>query len=312
MLVIESIPEALDGERIDRVVALITGLSRSAAASAIDGELVTIDGVVVGKSSTRVAVGQEVSVDDSALEVDTGLEPDAEVSVDVVFVDDDVIVVNKAPGQVVHPGAGNPTGTIAQGVLAQYPEVAEVGEPDRPGVVHRLDKGTSGIFMIARSATAYDSLTTQLRERTVYRRYLTVGWGHPQTGAGLIDAPIGRAVRDPTRMVVREDGKPARTEYEVLATWHEPAVSLFACRLETGRTHQIRVHLEAIHHPVVGDRRYGGGRDALAMERPTLHAWELGFEHPTTGEWMEFTAPIPDDIAALFAMLGAPDEGSLP
>jgi len=210
---------------------LITGLSRSAAASAIDDGLVTIDGVAVAKSSVRVQVGQDVGVDDSVLDDDPGLEPDPEVAVDIVFVDDDVIVVNKAPGQVVHPGAGNQTGTIAQGVLALYPEVAEVGEPDRPGVVHRLDKGMSGIFMIARSEAAYESLTTQLRERTVYRRYLTVGWGHAQTGAGLIDAPIGRAVRDPTRMVVREDGKPARTEYEVLAAWHEPTVSLFACRL---------------------------------------------------------------------------------
>ena len=178
-------------------------------------------------------------------------------------------------------------------------------------MVHRLDKGTSGVFVMARSARAYDSLTDQLRARSVERRYLTLGWGQPQTDRGVIEAPLGRAVRDPTRIVVREDGKPARTNYEVLARWDEPNVALFSCALDTGRTHQIRVHLEAIHHPVVGDPRYGGGRDSLGLSRPALHASELGFSHPGTEETMHFQSPIPTDLRELLDRLGPPDVGDI-
>lgn len=308
---IETIPDPLDGERVDRVVSMLVGLSRSAAAKAVVDGNVRIDGVAVSKSSARVATGQELSVSDSVLEPADDLAADPSVELNIVHVDDDVVIVDKAVGQVVHPGAGHSSGTIAQGVLHRYPEVREVGDPARPGIVHRLDKGTSGIFMIARTPAAYDSLTEQLRERTVSRRYVTLGWGHPRTPRGVIEAPIGRAVRDPTRMVVREDGKPARTSYSVTALWEDPKLCLFSCELDTGRTHQIRVHLEAIHHPVVGDRRYGGGRDHLGLERPALHAAELGFEHPTSGERMNFASPLPADIADLLVRLGSPNEGSV-
>lgn len=309
---IETIPDPLDGERVDRVVAMLMGLSRSAAADAVAEGLVLLDSVAVAKSSTRVATGQELAVDDSVLDPDDEIASDPAVSVNLIHVDDHVLVVDKAVGQVVHPGAGHTSGTIAQGVLAQFPEVRSVGDPDRPGIVHRLDKGTSGVFMIARTEAAYDSLTDQLRERSVSRRYLTVGWGHPKTPRGVIEAPIGRAVRDPTRMVVREDGKPARTSYSVEATWAEPKLSLFSCELDTGRTHQIRVHLEAINHPVVGDGRYGGGRDRLDMERPALHAADLGFDHPATGERLNFSSPLPVDMTDLLNRLGAPDSGAVP
>lgn len=312
MRVNELIPDPLDGERVDRVVSMMMGLSRSAAATAIENQLVTLDGVVVGKGSVRVATDQELVIDDSVLDEAPPISVDPSVAVDYLHVDDDVLVVSKSPGQIVHPGSGHNTGTIIQGVLSDYPEIADVGQPERPGVVHRLDKGTSGVFMIARTQVAYDSLTEQLRDRTVSRQYITLAWGHPETGRGVIDAAIGRAVRDPTRMVVRNDGKSARTTYTSMATWSDPVVSLLSCTLDTGRTHQIRVHLEAINHPVVGDSRYGAARGALGMERPALHAAELGFEHPVSGEWLEFSSPIPPDMRAVIAELGAPHTGEVP
>lgn len=312
MHVIELIPDPLDGERVDRVVSMLMGLSRSAAATAIDDQLVTLDGVVVSKGSVRVATDQELAIDDSVLDEAPPISADPSVSVHYLHVDDDVLVVSKDPGQIVHPGSGHNTGTIIQGVLSEYPEIAGVGQLERPGVVHRLDKGTSGAFMIARTQTAYDSLTEQLRDRTVSRRYVTLAWGHPETGRGVIDAAIGRAVRDPTRMVVRNDGKPARTSYSAIATWSDPVVSLLSCTLDTGRTHQIRVHLEAINHPVVGDSRYGASRGSLGMERPALHAAELGFEHPTSGEWLEFSSPIPPDMRTVITDLGDPETGEVP
>lgn len=309
---IEIIPEPLDGERVDRVISMMLGISRSAAAVAVTSGLVRIDGVPASKPAQKVATDQELSVDDSVLEPEAEIAADPSVVLDIAHADDDVLVIRKQSGQIVHPGSGHTMGTIAQGVLSLYPEVRDIGDPARPGIVHRLDKGTSGVFMVARTALAYDSLVEQLRERTVSRRYLTIAWGHPKSPRGVIEAPIGRAVRDPTRMVVREDGKKARTTYSVLATWAEPKISLFSCVLDTGRTHQIRVHLEAIHHPVLGDSRYGGGRQSLDMERPALHAAELGFSHPSTGEWMEFSAPLPNDMKTVLDELGAPTTGETP
>ncbi|MFT7473415.1 MAG: 23S rRNA pseudouridine1911/1915/1917 synthase [Verrucomicrobiales bacterium] len=291
---------------------MFTGVSRSAAATAIADGLVLLDSVAVKKVSQRVATGQLLSVDDSILDEPDELEPDPSVELDIAYSDEHVIVLRKLAGQVVHPGAGNTTGTIIQGLLAKFPEIRDIGQPNRPGVVHRLDKGTSGVFSVARSLVGYDSLTAQLFDRTVSRRYLTLAWGHPKTPRGVIEAPIGRAVRDPTRMVVREDGKAARTSYTVLATWAEPTISLFSCALDTGRTHQIRVHMQAIHHPIVGDVRYGAGRDTLGMERPALHAAELGFEHPESGEWLEFSAPLPSDMRTVITSFGRPETGEVP
>ena len=309
---IEVIPDPLDGERIDRVVSMLAGLSRSAAATAVTDGLVSLDGAVVAKASQRVATGQELSVQDSVFEPEAELAADASVELNLLHVDDDVLVVDKAVGQVVHPGAGHTSGTIAQGVLARFPEVRGVGDPDRPGIVHRLDKGTSGVFMIARTERAYDSLTEQLRERSVSRRYLTLAWGHPKTQRGVIEAPIGRAVRDPTRMVVREDGKPARTAYAVAASWASPKISLFSCELDTGRTHQIRVHMSHSNHPLFSDSVYGGDQIVNStvfskykqfvnncfeiVPRQSLHAKSLGFIHPSTNEFVKFESELPDDF----------------
>jgi len=307
----EVIPDALDGERIDRVLSMVADVSRSTAAVAIAGEQVSLDGSVVTARSTRVRADQTLTFPSDLGAVVASLEPDPDVDVEVLHVDEHVIVVNKTPGQVVHPGAGNTTGTVAQGLLARYPDIADVGDPMRPGIVHRLDKGTSGVFMVARTPAAYDNLVAQLKARTVARTYCAVAWGNPDAREGIIDAPLGRGVRDATRMTVREDGKPARTTYRVLAMWAKPAVCLVSCVLDTGRTHQIRVHLEAIHHPVYGDTRYSGGRQGSAIDRPALHAASLGFRHPATGEWCEFASPLPEDMVAVLDSFGAPEWGSL-
>lgn len=301
----EQIPEALAGERIDRVVAMLTGLPRSAVADLVASGGVRLAGSTVTSRSTRVSAGSEVDVDVPVPPVEGAVaDPTPEVPVEVVYADDHVLVVDKAAGVVVHPGAGNPGGTLAQALLARFPELAGVGQPGRPGVVHRLDKGTSGLLVVARSTLAYDDLVAQLAAREVGRRYLALVWGCPQPAQGLVDAPVGRSRRDPTRMTVSSQGREARTSYEVLRPFSDPVpVSLVACRLATGRTHQIRVHLAAIGNPVVGDGRYGGERSPLRSARPFLHAERLEFRHPATGESVTFDSPLPADLEELLADL---------
>jgi 23S rRNA pseudouridine1911/1915/1917 synthase len=189
------------------------------------------------------------------------------------------------------------------GLLARYPELADVGDPSRPGIVHRLDRDTSGLLVIARSPRAYDELTRMLGAREVERRYLTLVWGHLDAPRGVIDAPIGRSVRHRTRMAVREGGRTARTSYEVRTQYRDPETSFLECTLETGRTHQIRVHLQAIGHPVVGDGTYGGRRGAMTIDRQFLHAASLAFAHPVTGEAIRVDEPLPDDLALVLATL---------
>ena len=222
----------------------------------------------------------------------------------MVHADADVIVVDKPAGLVVHPGAGNEGGTLVNGLLHAFPELAAVGDPARPGIVHRLDRGTSGLLVVARTPAAYDALVGQLSRREVERRYAALVWGVPESGAGLVDAPVGRSPRDPTRMAVVAGGRDARTRYEVRTAFERPASALLTCRLETGRTHQIRVHLAAIGHPVVGDATYGGARAALALDRPFLHAEQLAFDHPTTGARLSFASALPADLEAVLATLG--------
>ncbi|HEY5246326.1 MAG TPA: RluA family pseudouridine synthase, partial [Acidimicrobiales bacterium] len=237
-----------------------------------------------------------------------GVEPEPDVELRVVHADAAVVVVDKPAGVVVHPGAGHAHGTLVAGLLARFPDLAGVGDPERPGIVHRLDRGTSGLLVVARTAAAYQSLTAQLAERTVGRRYVALVTGHVADDRGVVDAPIGRSSRTPTKMAVSANGRPARTAYRVLRRLAgQPALdqpsTLLALALETGRTHQIRVHLAAIGHPVVGDDRYGppgrvGGR-ALPAGRLFLHAAQLGFDHPGSGERVVWTSPLPDDLAGL-------------
>lgn len=303
--VAEEVPAALDGQRIDRVVAMLTGLSRTEAADLVKAGAVEVDGKVATRGAGRLRQGQHVRFE--APEPVEEARPEAEEGIDlpVVHVDEHVVVVDKPADLVVHPGAGHVHGTLVSGLLARFPEMAEVGDPQRPGIVHRLDRGTSGLLVAARTTEAYESLVGQLSDRTVSRRYRTLVWGHPESPRGLIDAPIGRSPKHPTKMAVTSNGKEARTRYEVVSRHIEPSpTAVLTCRLETGRTHQIRVHLAAIGHSVVGDDRYDGVRQTLPMDRPFLHAEHLGFDHPATGEPLAFDSPLPADLAAVLAQLG--------
>jgi 23S rRNA pseudouridine1911/1915/1917 synthase len=300
MLIEETIPAALAGDRLDRVVALLADISRAQSAALIGAGGVVVDGVVAASGKVRLEEGQNLTIDPALVPEKELPQADIGVSIDVVHVDDHVIVVNKPAGLVVHPGAGNPTGTLVNGLLALYPEIAEVGQPMRPGIVHRLDAGTTGLMVVARTNEAYEELVEALSLHAVQREYLAVAIGHFDAPSGVIDAAIGRDVRDVTKMAVRLDGKFARTHYEVLTTFDEPiAVSLVRCVLETGRTHQIRVHLAAVGHPVLGDVVYGGVRAGAPFGRPALHAAVLSFAHPVTGETLEFEAPLPADFDEL-------------
>ena len=237
---------------------------------------------------------------------------DPAVDVVVVHEDADVIVVDKPAGLVVHPGAGHPTGTLVHGLLARYPELADLpdavgAEVDRPGIVHRLDRGTSGLMVVARTPAAYRSLVDQLSARAVSRTYRALVLGSVEGESGLVDAPIGRSVSSPTRMAISRKGKEARTRYEVEGRYTTPApTTLVRASLETGRTHQIRVHLAAIGHPVVGDEPYSQGRSlpGATVARPFLHAYALAFDHPTTGARVSWTSELPEDLEAQLAALG--------
>ncbi len=298
-VIVEVVPAALDGERLDRVVALIGDLSRAGAAATIRDGGVRVDGAPATTGKIRLVAGQTVEVDPAAFPRLELPQPDPSVEFAVVYEDASVIVVDKPPGLVVHPGAGNPAGTLANGLLARYPELAGVGDPMRPGIVHRLDAGSSGLLVVARTAPAAERLIGQFVDHTARRRYEAVVWGVPEAPHGIIDAPVGRSRRDPLRMAVVADGRPARTDYRVVGSYRTPAeVSRLECRLETGRTHQIRVHLSSIDHPLVGDPVYGQRRPNLGLARPFLHAAELGFVHPDGDGWVTFTSPLPDDLQA--------------
>lgn len=297
------VPDALANERVDRVVSLVADISRRLAADLVEAGNVLLNGEPPGRTSVRLKPGDRLDV--TVPYQDTSIGDDPSIKVPIRYIDDDLIVVEKPSGLIVHPGSGATTGTMIQGLLSVYPEIRSVGnDHTRPGIVHRLDKGTSGLLMVARTDAALASLSGQLAERTVTRRYQSLVWGDVEADKGLIDAPLGRSPNDATRQAVVADGREARTTYTVIRRYEEPALTLVHCKLETGRTHQIRVHLEAIGNPVVGDDRYGGGsRSRMGLLRPFLHAEVLGFEHPRTGEWMEFESELPDDLVALLSQI---------
>jgi 23S rRNA pseudouridine1911/1915/1917 synthase len=307
--VIEVVPEALAGERVDRVVSLLTGMTRSQVAALVSGGAVRLDERPVRSRSHRVAAGETLEVPDAPPQEPAVVRPEGGVRFSVAYADEAVIVVDKPAGVVVHPGAGNAEGTLVAGLLARFPDLAKLatdGAEYRPGIVHRLDKGTSGLLVVARTEAARQSLVAQLASRSAERRYRTLVWGRVESNEGLIDAPIRRAEADPTRMAVRSGGKEARTRYQVEERYVLPvAATLLECRLETGRTHQIRVHLSAIGHPVVGDARYRrqtpwpAGLPRLPADRVWLHAAALSFDHPTTGERRSFLSALPDDLSRM-------------
>jgi 23S rRNA pseudouridine1911/1915/1917 synthase len=307
-MISEIVPAALAGERLDRIVSFVADISRSHAAATIAAAGVRVDGVPAASGKVRLVEGQRVDVDEST--IPRALLPVADPAVEfgVVYEDAAVIVVEKPAALVVHPGAGNTEGTLVHGLLASYPDIAGIGDPTRPGIVHRLDAGSSGLLVVARTQESADVLAAQFAShvatRRATRRYVALVWGHPAAAHGIVDAPIGRDRRDPLRMAVVADGRPARTEYWVAARFTAPAeVARLDCRLETGRTHQIRVHLASIGHPLVGDATYAQLRPPLGLERPFLHAAELAFDHPVTGERLEFRSELPPDLAGLLAGL---------
>jgi len=307
-----SVPAALAGERLDRAVALLTGRTRADVGRLIDAGGVNLGGLVVTQHSKRLKEGDMLSVTFAQL---PPTEPRAvapaaagEVRFEVVFEDPDVVVVNKPAGVVTHPGAGSREGTLVAGLLARYPEIALLpekgcGSPDRPGIVHRLDKDTSGLLVVARSVRAYQSLTLQLASRTAKRTYLALVIGNVRAAEGLVDAPIGRSPNDPTKMAVSLGGREARTTYRVLRHFSTPIEATeLELSLETGRTHQIRVHLSAIGHPVLGDSRYGGRRGSSGVKRLMLHAARLGFLAPGNNAALEFEVPPPDEYTSALAL----------
>lgn len=297
-MIVEAVPAALSGERLDRIVALIGDLSRSAAAATIAAGGVRVDGAAAPSGKVRLEEGQVVEVDPRAVPEQQLPAADAEVAFGVVYEDDTIVVVDKPAGLVVHPGAGNADGTLVSGLLARYPDIADVGaDPVRPGIVHRLDAGSSGLLVVARTDAAAEHLIDQFADHSATRRYDALVWGVPEAPHGIIDAPIGRDRGDPLRMAVVAGGRPARTDYRVVGSYSSPAtVSRLECRLETGRTHQIRVHLSSIGHPLVGDSTYSQRRPNLGLSRPFLHAAELAFDHPATDERVRFHSPLAPDL----------------
>ena len=298
-MIVEEVPAALDGQRLDRIVSLIGDISRSDASKTIAAGGVSVDGEPAPSGKVRLVEGQRVEVDPSTFPVIELPGPDADVEFGVVHEDDQVIVIDKPPGLVVHPGAGNMTGTLANGLLHRFPDIVDVGDRMRPGIVHRLDSGSSGLLVVARTQHAADRLIEQFADHSATRVYDAMVWGVPEASHGIIDAPLGRSRSDPLRMAVVADGRPSRTDYQVVGSFSEPAlVSRLECRLETGRTHQIRVHLSSINHPLLGDPTYGQRRPNLGLGRPFLHAAQLQFVHPGTGERVTHHSPLAPDLQA--------------
>lgn len=290
------------GRRLDVFLSGVSGLSRARVQ-----RLIAAGHVLVGgrpqKAGHRVTPRQRILLRIPPA-TPPRLTPEA-IPLDILHEDEDVVVLNKPPGMVVHPGAGRSTGTLVQALLAHCGSLPGIGGVERPGIVHRLDRDTSGVLVVAKTEAAQRSLSRQFNTRVVKKRYLALVHGEVRQDSGRIEAAIGRRRHDRKRMGVRlRGGREARTVYHVLR--RHPEMSVLALDLETGRTHQIRVHLAHIGHPVIGDRVYGGrrerrraGSDAPPAERQMLHAWRLGFQHPATGAWVEFTAPLPADFLRL-------------
>jgi 23S rRNA pseudouridine1911/1915/1917 synthase len=294
------------GARLDVFVASALGLSRTRVQRLLDEDRIRLDGRPPRKSEL-LAEGQRIAVELPApAPLDVAAEP---IPLTIVFQDADLLVVDKPAGLVVHPSAGHATGTLVNALLHHVTDLSGIGGALRPGIVHRLDRDTSGLMVVAKSDAAHQSLSDALKRRRVRRIYQAAVWGHLAKATLLVDAPIGRDPAQRKRMAVVEDGRRAVTRARVRERWR--AAELLEVALETGRTHQIRVHLAHVGHPVVGDPLYGagwergmGGRDrgwakelARRVSRQFLHAAELAFDHPRSGERLRFRSPLPPDLA---------------
>ncbi len=281
--------EETSGIRLDQYLMATLHISRSKAAKMIQSGVVTLQGHEL-KNSYRVKAGDELLVGDYQ-EPEMNLEPE-DMHLNIVYEDDDVLVVDKENGVVVHPAPGSPDHTLVNGLLYHAKTLSDMNGDFRPGIVHRIDAYTTGLLMVAKNNEAHASLAKQLEEKTTHRKYVALVWGVIPHDTGTIDAPIGRDPKDRKKQTVTaENSKAAITHFKVLERFKD--VTLIECVLETGRTHQIRVHMNYIGHPIVNDPVYGK-RKKIDDSGQCLHACELGFKHPTTGEYMEFTSPIPD------------------
>ncbi|AGN19641.1 pseudouridylate synthase [Corynebacterium glutamicum MB001] len=290
------VPEGLAGMRVDAALSKLLGISRTVAAELATAGDVSVDGAVVGKSERLVA---DSMLDVLLPEPAAPLMPKEEIvpGLDILYSDDDVIAVNKPVGVAAHPTVGWEGPTVVGGLAAAGFRISTSGPPERKGIVQRLDVGTSGVMVVAASERGYTVLKRAFRDRTVDKTYHALVQGHPDPLTGTIEAPIGRHPSAGWRFAVTTEGKHAVTHYETLEAFQE--ATLLKIHLETGRTHQIRVHFSALHHPCCGDPMYGSDpalSERLGLNRQWLHAVSLGFNHPADGRWMEIVSPYPTDL----------------
>jgi 23S rRNA pseudouridine1911/1915/1917 synthase len=305
-----SIPEGLDQERVDAALARMLGLSRSVVVDLIESGEISKSGKVVTKSD-KVSTGDVLEILMPAAKMPPTLTATPIEGLDVVFNDEHIIVINKPSGVAAHPSPGWQGPTVIGAIIAAGYNVSTSGAAERQGVVHRLDVGTTGLMVVAKDEASYSNLKDQFRERIVKKVYHAMVQGHMDLSEGTIDAPINRHPREDYRFAVVADGKPSITHYKSLELF--PAVSLLEIELETGRTHQIRVHFSALHHPLVGDLTYGADHtiaERLEMHRPWLHARQLAFTHPITGEYLTFECEYPSDLTRSLATLARNSHGN--
>ena len=296
------ISDMQQGLRLDVVLAETTKPleSRANIQRSIRAGLISIDGITTTRSSTKVISGQIIRVKPPKDYLAPAITP-SELSLNIVFEDDDIAIIDKPAGMVVHSGAGHLTDTMANAAVTRWPKISSVGDTDRPGIVHRLDRDTSGLLIIALNPTAYNNLTLMIKKHEIERIYTALVHGHPKSSTGTIDAPIGRDPHHRTRQAVNAGGRPALTHYEVIREIGQ--FSFIKVRLETGRMHQIRVHMTAIGHPIAGDQTYGKREGIANLSRQFLHASKLTFNHPISSEKISVTSKLPDDLQSAISLM---------
>ena len=296
-----TIEKEVAGERLDKALAALQeGWSRSQVGTWLTDGRIKVNGADV-KAKYKVKEGDVIEVDVPEVEE---LEIVAEdMDLEIVYEDADVLVVNKPRGMVVHPAPGHSTGTLVNGLMHHCKDLSGINGVARPGIVHRIDKDTSGLLMVAKNDIAHEGLVNQLVDKSVTRKYTALVHGHIAHDKGTIDAPIGRDQKDRQKQAIVDNGKHAVTHFQVIERFGN--FTLIECRLETGRTHQIRVHMNYIGFPLAGDPKYGP-KKTIDFPGQVLHAGVLGFKHPVTGEYLEFSAPLPEDFENLLAELRNP------
>ncbi|MEU1982653.1 RluA family pseudouridine synthase [Nocardia sp. NPDC019395] len=297
------VPDGLDGMRVDAGLARLLGLSRTAVAALAEDGSVQLDGLPAGKSD-RLIAGAWLEVVFPEPRRALTIEAEPVEGMKILYADDDIVAVDKPVGVAAHTGVGWSGPTVVGGLAAAGYRISTSGAHERQGIVHRLDVGTSGVMVVAQSEHAYTMLKRAFKQRTVDKRYHALVQGHPDPSSGTIDAPIGRARGNDWKFAVTSDGRPSVTHYDTVEAFQ--AASLLDIHLETGRTHQIRVHFAAIRHPCCGDLTYGADprlAERLGLQRQWLHARSLGFQHPADGRYLEITSDYPDDLAGALGVL---------